>query len=192
MSRTEENWKHITKTIGWADIITQIEIYDETSNYISWKIIKRRLGCYQSNTAIIWWLEGNYNNSPDLSWDWDEVFYRTFSLSVARNGSVTSDQDLRRQNGTPTNQSPYIIPFPCKLVSISAGSNPASWNVTWNAQLLKNWTVEATLAIVANTKSLLDTYSNAFIAGDEIRFRVDHTGETINRPWITARFLETN
>jgi len=142
-------------------------------------------------------------NIYQKTWNKDDIFvhlesgettipYRTFQLSVARNWTITSDQDLRRQNGTPTSSSPYIIPFACKLVSMSAGTRASNGNVSWNLQLLKNNVVEATLAISNATKAHADTYSNTFTAWDEIRFRADNTWDTLRYPGATARFLEIN
>jgi len=117
---------------------------------------------------------------------------RTFEWSVARNGNVTSDQDLRRQNGTSTSSTPYIIPFKCKLTAMSASTNRTGSNETWDFELWKNNTLEASLSIVNALKGQEDNLdSHTFVAGDEIRFRANVLSSgTLVRPGGSAFFEE--
>jgi len=122
---------------------------------------------------------------------WLPLGKKSFEFSVARNGNVTSTQDLRRQNGTPTSDTPYIIPFACKLIAMSANTNRTGNNETWTFDLWKNNVSEATLSISNALKSYSTSYTNTFIAGDEIRFRaIIGTSGTLVKPGGTAWFLE--
>jgi len=115
----------------------------------------------------------------------------TFQLSVARNGTISSDQDLRRQNGTSTSNTPYILAFDCVLVAMAANTTRSGNNETWSAELFKNNTLEASLNIINNTKAYSMSYTNTFVAGDEIRFRANlGTSGDLIRPGITAWFRE--
>ncbi len=115
----------------------------------------------------------------------------TFQLSVARNGTVNSSQDLRRQDGTPTSDIPYIIPFDCMLMSLTANTVRTGSNESWTAEILKNNVSEATLVIVNTIKFYANGYSNVFLAGDEIRMRalIGSSGN-LTKPGITAWFRE--
>jgi len=138
-----------------------------------------------------------YNTTDNVIYVWNGTIWVairdkiTFQLSVARNGTISSNQDLRRQNGTSTSSTPYIIPFDCTLLAIAANTNRNGANETWTADILKNNTSEATLAINNSTKAYANGYTNTFAAGDEIRFRaLIGTSGDLTRPGITAWFRE--
>jgi len=182
----------LNDTITGADLHDGIGVFDETKNYTSGYIQFWQFKLYKTKIAVAGGTEGDLSNAPDVSANWDLFKDRSFQFSVARNSSnVNSSQDLRRQNGTTTNNSPYIIAFPCELTAISAGSRQGT-NETWTAEIYKNGSSVASLAISNTDKAYSDSYSGInFVAGDEIRMRFTlGSSGAVAYPGITAWFKE--
>jgi hypothetical protein len=138
-----------------------------------------------------------YNTNNDIMYYWNGIEWipiinkRFFQFSVARNGNVSSDQDLRRQNGTPTSDSPYVLAFDSVLVAFAANTKNSGTNETWIAQLLVNNVVVYELNINNSKKAYENNININLNAGDEIRFRVKiGSSGRISKPAMTAWFKE--
>lgn len=114
-----------------------------------------------------------------LSWEW----------SAARNGIYTADADLRRQDGTPTNLSPYVVPVNCELIAISASCDG---NETWDAEVWVNDS-EVAQTSLNNTDNAYTIVSSVTLnAGDKVRlrFKLGSSGG-VNNPAMSVFFKET-
>ena len=110
----------------------------------------------------------------------------SWSFSAARNGTYNIDADLRRQNGTPTNLAPYIIPINATIVAISASCNGTE---TWDAEVYINNTEVGQVSVVASDKAYAIVSINVN-AGDEVRFRFNMgSSGAVDRPAMSAFFI---
>jgi len=111
---------------------------------------------------------------------------RTFSLSTAINQNVNSDTFLRRQDGTPSDTTPYVVPFSCQMTSISASSDG---NATWDAEFVRDGITRYTLSITATDSGYINA-TRTLNAGDKISMMAANISGSVNRPGITIWFEE--
>ena len=108
-------------------------------------------------------------------WDW----------SVARNAANQGNQLLRRQNGTPTNLTPYIAYVDATIDAISAGHDPNdATNPDWDFQVLVNGVVVLTLFVDGSVdhKAFDATVSVNVSAGDEITMQMANQTAVVDYP----------
>jgi len=99
-----------------------------------------------------------------------------FNLAFGRNNSNVTNSFLKGPDGVFSDLSPYIIPYDCNSVNISAGTNGI---YTWEVQLFINGVLSTSLNITADNKGF-NTISVPISAGDGIS--VYCLGTSINRP----------
>lgn len=111
----------------------------------------------------------------------------TYIFYVCRNTSISTNQDLRRHANTPTNQSPYVVPYDSTIEYLIAGNNNTGASVTWDAKLLVNGVEQASFNVdnTANNDPKTTTISVAVSQDDLIRLRFENAGTSITRPQIT-------
>ena len=114
---------------------------------------------------------------------------RSFQLGVARNGTVSIDEYLRREDGTDTKLAPFVVPFNCNLVAMSATTYGAE---TWTARIRRNGAIRYNLSISSADNRFSDNIIRSFSAGDKISFQaiIGSSGD-LECPAITAWFAET-
>lgn len=116
-------------------------------------------------------------------WDW----------SVARNAANQGNQFLRRQNGTPTNLTPYIVPVDATIDMVSAGHQPTDpTNPDWDFRVLVNGVVQVTLFIDGSVSSSSIDASVSFdvSAGDEITMDMANQTAVVDYPAGSVHFTE--
>ena len=113
---------------------------------------------------------------------WKSVEPGTFCMTAGRNAENTTNLYLRQGNATPTNLTPFILPWDCTLIAIAAATNG---NETWIAEIHKSLVLvsDATLSIVTSDKGYV-IKSIDFNAGDEISMYCN--GISIDRPRISV------
>lgn len=107
----------------------------------------------------------------------------TFEISATKN-SINTNNIYLSAGDTPTNVSPFVLPFNCTLIAISAATEGAE---SWTAEIHESLSLisGATLVLSAADKGYT-TKSINVNAGDEIALYCNGTG--IRRPRITAFF----
>lgn len=111
----------------------------------------------------------------------------SFVKSGSRNTNINIDVDMRREDGTVYNNSPYIVTSDKELKYISAASSSSD---TWEAHVLKNGVSVASVSISANTKGNSPLLSIPFVAGDEVRLRAQNITGNVSKPSINAEFRD--
>lgn len=106
----------------------------------------------------------------------------TYSFSASRDANNVNDTYLRKTDGVPTDESPFIIPSNGTLYAMSLATDG---NETWGLELEVNGTVEATLSVTTDDKET-GAFSFDVVEGDEISLFCDGSG--ISRPSATAFF----
>lgn len=107
---------------------------------------------------------------------------KSFCFDAARNFTA-SNIYLCSGNGTPTNVSPFILPFNSTIIAISASSDGAE---TWTAEVRKSGTLisGASLSISAAASAYDDSYNINVDQGDGLQFYCN--GTSITRPRMTV------
>lgn len=68
------------------------------------------------------------------------------SLFVSRDGNNQPDQALRREDGSPTNQLPFDIPFDCEIYALTCGDRDQDEAIaTWDLEVEVNQIVVTSL-----------------------------------------------
>lgn len=109
-----------------------------------------------------------------------------WTFVAGRSAAIISDQDLRTSDSIPTNMSPHIVPVNCRLVAMSASSEPGSTS-SWNGVVYKNNISDSILGI-ASSDSSYDLFSSTFSAGDKVRIRFEGADSYVNSPTVTIFF----
>jgi len=108
----------------------------------------------------------------------------TVTFSGGRYSTNATDIYLNDGNGIPLNLTPYIIPFDCTLIFISASTDGSE---TWTAEIHKSLVLVSGATIpITTSDSEYVSKSIDFSAGDKISFYCNGSG--INKPRITAVF----
>ena len=110
----------------------------------------------------------------------------TWSWAVARNANNVTNQALRKQNGTPTNLSPYVAPFDCVIYAGTANSQATTPDATtWDAVIQINGGANIILAAVPATGDQVEfTASQNLNAGDLVAIGMANQSAVVNRPSI--------
>lgn len=106
----------------------------------------------------------------------------------SRNSANQFNRDMFKDDGVPTNESPYIVPVDSKLTFITVSTKV---NNTWEAHVYKNDSSVASLVITNTTSASSGEFNVVFNAGDKIRLRqISNQTVAIDKPSITAYFTE--
>jgi len=125
-----------------------------------------------------------------LEWDGSQFITASndgvslIAFSAGRN-AVATNLYLRDGDGTPTNQSPFIMPFDGTLIAISASTNVVE---TWVAEIHSGLSLitGATLTLTAVTSAFRNDLLINVDAGDPIELFCN--GTSIDRPRIYVVF----
>ena len=108
------------------------------------------------------------NASGVLSVDTGTSF-ATFTWLACRNGSISTDQALRRQNGVFISSCPYIAPYDATIYAVTAENNPSSTVTTWDFEVDVNGVNQISLSVPNTDHKAEDSALALNInAGDEI------------------------
>jgi len=113
----------------------------------------------------------------------------SITLGASRDNASATNIYLYTSDGLPTNQSPFILPFDCNLIAISASTASSE---TWVAEIHNATTLtlitNAILALTAATSGESSSYGTVadLNAGDKIAIYCNGTG--IDKPNVTAIF----
>jgi len=122
-----------------------------------------------------------------LIYDGSNIVYKfidTFCFSGARDNNTTSDMYLRGPDSVALNNSPYVVPWDCTLVAMSASCRN---NETWTAEIHEDETlIPGTALSIVSSKSGYQTLNIDLAAGSLISFYCN--GTDINRPHIIGFF----
>ena len=122
------------------------------------------------------------NNS--LSVDYTTLPHTTSWSSAFNNGNVGSLTYLRRQDGTPTNISPYVVPVNMTIVMVAASSDvDQSWSMTIRKTDSVGLTYSTihTITATASRQQINTGLSINLNAGDRIATRLE-VGTSIDYP----------
>lgn len=110
----------------------------------------------------------------------------TFSTYGSSNSANVTNSYLRAGGNAFMNISPFVLPFDCTLVAISAATELPE---TWIAEIHSGLSIipGATLSLTATDTGSRNDLNIDLSLGDEIEFFVN--GTTISRPSITAFFV---
>jgi len=203
------NWQNIT---GLAEYIGEFNDFSSLPSAASnsgkyaivlnstgvWLVNRREQGWYRSDGAN-WIRMRDYKLAKDISFislsdlsklnvrdAIDETYLmEAYTLSVARNGSISSAQDLRRQNGTSTSRCPYIIPFNSKIHAAAANTDVTGSIETWDMVVYVNNVEQYRLNIVNAIKAYDANVAVSLNPGDEIRIRAENMSSSISYPGAT-------
>lgn len=153
-------------------------IFDESSGVLSLGNLQLRDGEI-SGLAGVTFSDDTFQNTayPGMK--------RQMTISAGKN-DLTTNSYLKGAGGEFTNLTPYILPFDCTLMSISAASQTSS---TWTAEVHKDNTLvtNAYLTITGTTYNHGDL-SIDFSAGDNIMIYCN--GTSVSSPLISLVFYE--
>lgn len=98
----------------------------------------------------------------------------SINLEGSRNSKKTTSQYLRRNDSTPYNISPYIMPYDATLTTITASTR---FNASWKAQVHSNGVplTGAELDITATDKGLVDALNVQVSQNQPIEIYLDGT-----------------
>lgn len=115
---------------------------------------------------------------------------RSFSAARDANVGMNGAQDLRREDGVPTNESPYVMPFAGELYQLEVSSFDTD-NMSIN--LLVDGAVVASLTQTNNQVSQIIEITPAIpvLEGSLLRIRYQGGSDNINRPAATVQLRET-
>ncbi len=111
----------------------------------------------------------------------------TFSVTASRNHSKASNIYLRTSDGATTLSSPFLVPFNCNIIAISASSEDAA---TWDAEIHENMSLiaGAKVSVISSTSA----YSNISVpvsAGARLQFFC--RGSNVSHPRINIFLMRT-
>ena len=127
---------------------------------------------------------GNSSGTPVLiNPDPDVTLGDRFVFPVARNGNISSDQALRRQDGTFTNVNPYTVPYTGEIYCITAERENINLTRTWDLVVEVNGSVVRTVSVTSGNREILDDgLTIAVTAGDDIAVYFRNASASINKP----------
>ena len=64
-----------------------------------------------------------------------KIFNMSHTFGFARNSGNTTDQWLRKQDGTPANLSPYVVAYDSDIIAVAGACDIAQ---TWDAEIYRN------------------------------------------------------
>ena len=118
---------------------------------------------------------------------------RTYNFLSARNATISSDQALRRENGTFISNNPYIIPYDSFLYSATAENNPSNVADTWDLDIEVNGTVVSTLNVPAGDHKITNENLNVNVSqNDEVVLFFRNASGSIPNPGGAIFFKELN
>ena len=107
----------------------------------------------------------------------------SYNFPAGRNATISSDQALRRQNGTFISTCPYIIPYDSVIYSITAENSPSDTSETWDLEIEINGLVVATLSVTSSDHKAIDNSANILVnEGDELVIFFRNASAGIDRP----------
>lgn len=115
------------------------------------------------------------SNATPVTWQWN-----------AGDQISTSMAYMKGPAGNFTNLTPFIVPFDCTLVALSASTEGS---FTWNAEIHVGLSNIASLSVVSSDHVYASPLAIPLSAGDKISFYVN--GMSILKPQISAWFRET-
>ena len=121
----------------------------------------------------------------NASWTTQTAVKKTWTWGASRNSANTTLSYIRKYDGTPTNNSPYVVPFNCNITDITCST---SVNETWTAEVHVNGAVVGSISVTAASSDTSTGLSIAVSAGDLISFYCN--GTNISYPSIEAWFKE--
>lgn len=125
----------------------------------------------------------------DLGWETVSI-KSVINLCVARNGNNAGPQFLRRQNGTPTNSCPYVVPFDSVIYIVTTSNNSSSQVESWDFIVEVNETPVITINNPSGTRTTVDDVSVNVSRGDRIRIRIANLSNPIDQPGGTIYLRE--
>lgn len=106
-----------------------------------------------------------------------------FLFLACRNANLTTDQALRRQNGTFINVTPYIVPYNGIIYAITAENQNINVTRTWDFVVEVNNVVVQTLTVPSTDhKAVINNLNLAVSQGDEVVMFFRNASNVINRP----------
>lgn len=117
---------------------------------------------------------------------------RPYNFTAARNASISSNQALRRQNGTFISNCPYIIPFDSAIYAVTAENNPNDVSDTWDLEIEINGIIVLTLSVPGTDHKVVNNAINIPVSeGDELVIFFRNASASINNPGGVVYLIET-
>lgn len=124
---------------------------------------------------------GNSSGTPVLINDTD--LGDRFVFPVARNGNISSNQALRRQDGAFTNVNPYSVPYDGEIYCVTAERENTNLTRTWDLVVEVNAVVVRTVSVGSGQRDVQDdNLSIAVSAGDDVAVFFRNASASINKP----------
>lgn len=116
---------------------------------------------------------------------------KSYSLPCARNANISSNQALRRQNGTFISNNPYIIPYDSILTDATAENNPNDLSDNWDLEVEVNGIVVLSITVPGGDHKVTANGLNiAVSSGDEVVIFFRNASGAVNRPGGVLYFKE--